>query len=117
MRARTFFEELTDTPETFYKYGSFRDFQIFIPEKAKILGYFKDKEFSFSERKFYSQIDPSKFKELEKKVSKNKFICEINFDEDVLDSLVSSLNDADEAKKQVKREYQNVESFLKLMKI
>jgi len=109
MRARTFFEELTDTPEYYHKYGRSADFQIFVPEKSCIVGYFKNKNMNSFDRKKYLFLEtPEELRELKrlnKKISKGKFIKKMELSDALLEKIILSSHELNSAIKNFNKSF------------
>ena len=102
----------------FSKWDHDNNYQIFIPEQGKVLGYFKDKNFNFSDSgdKFYENVDIEHLKDLSTKVAKGKFSKKVKIDEDVLLFLESAESDFIRAKNKVDSEYQRLTKFFDYIK-
>jgi hypothetical protein len=90
---------------------------IFIPQHARLLGYFKDKELNLSVDRFYEPVSGLKqLKDLSAKVSKGKFLKVVDMDDDVLDLIESAECGLTIAKDEVRKRYADLTDFFNYSK-
>lgn len=100
----------------FEKWDNDNNYHIFIPETGKILGYFKNKKLDFSKEKFYEDVDLKKFKILNAKISKSRFVKVIELEEISLSLLESSTKDLKRIKEKLNEDYKRLDVYFNYIK-
>lgn len=77
-----------------------RNYQIYVPDKKTLLGYFTSKELDvFVDIFCESDLDEGKIEKLNSKIKKGKFVREINVNGNLLEEIISSADELSKAKR------------------